>query len=164
MLDDAYKLEKCVKIALLYLEVNCLFLSWIWPHYTELSSHLLSSSLLTYAPLLLKSSIVIVQDDDAINAEIFIKKASFLVNNCKDEALNLQYKVRLSLSICHILCKKKVTSIPVSRVWNLKRGEKNVMWLFSVAGMLCSYSGLKAQVLGGSTSLLRIITIRKTGN
>jgi len=34
-----------------------------------------------------------VQDDDAINAEIFIKKASFLVNNCKDEALNLQYKV-----------------------------------------------------------------------
>nr|XP_024375288.1 COP9 signalosome complex subunit 4-like isoform X1 [Physcomitrium patens] len=52
MLDDAYKLEKCVKIALLYLE-----------------------------------------DDDAINAEIFIKKASFLVNNCKDEALNLQYKV-----------------------------------------------------------------------
>ena len=36
---------------------------------------------------------IIVQDDDAINAEIFIKKASFLVNNCKDEALNLQYKV-----------------------------------------------------------------------
>jgi len=52
MLDDTYKLAKCVKIALLYLE-----------------------------------------DDDAINAEVFIKKASFMVNNCRDEALNLQYKV-----------------------------------------------------------------------
>ncbi|KAL3698309.1 hypothetical protein R1sor_012385 [Riccia sorocarpa] len=52
MLDDTYKLAKCVKIALLYLE-----------------------------------------DDDAINAETYIKKASFLVNNCKDEALSLQYKV-----------------------------------------------------------------------
>lgn len=52
MLDDTYKLAKCVKISLLYLE-----------------------------------------DDDAVNAETFIKKASFLVNNSKDEALNLQYKV-----------------------------------------------------------------------
>ncbi|KAJ7294929.1 hypothetical protein O6H91_01G067900 [Diphasiastrum complanatum] len=52
MLDDTYKLGKCVKIALLYLE-----------------------------------------DDDAINAETYIKKASFLVNSCKDEALILQYKV-----------------------------------------------------------------------
>ncbi|MCO5588682.1 hypothetical protein L7F22_042641 [Adiantum nelumboides] len=52
MLDDTYKLSKCVKIALLYLE-----------------------------------------DDDAVNAETFIKKASFLVNNSKDEGLNLQYKV-----------------------------------------------------------------------
>ncbi|MCO5547259.1 hypothetical protein L7F22_000704 [Adiantum nelumboides] len=34
-----------------------------------------------------------VQDDDAVNAETFIKKASFLVNNSKDEGLNLQYKV-----------------------------------------------------------------------
>lgn len=52
ILDDTYKLSKCVKIALLYLE-----------------------------------------DDDAVNAETFIKKASFLVNNSKDEGLNLQYKV-----------------------------------------------------------------------
>ena len=36
---------------------------------------------------------VVLQDDDAINAEVFIKKASFMVNNCRDEALNLQYKV-----------------------------------------------------------------------
>jgi COP9 signalosome complex subunit 4 len=35
----------------------------------------------------------VIQDDDAINAEVFIKKASFMVNNCRDEALNLQYKV-----------------------------------------------------------------------
>lgn len=52
MLDEAYKLSKCVQIARLYLE-----------------------------------------DDDAVNAETFIKKASFLVNNKHDEALNLEYKV-----------------------------------------------------------------------
>lgn len=39
------------------------------------------------------TDIFVLQDDDAINAEVFIKKASFLVNNCRDEALNLQYKV-----------------------------------------------------------------------
>ncbi|KAH7439959.1 hypothetical protein KP509_04G084400 [Ceratopteris richardii] len=52
VLDDTYKLSKCVKIAQLYLE-----------------------------------------DDDAVSAETYIKKASFLVNNSKDEGLNLQYKV-----------------------------------------------------------------------
>nr|ABR18081.1 unknown [Picea sitchensis] len=52
MLDDTYKLSKCVQIARLYLE-----------------------------------------DDDAVNAEIFIKKASFLVSGSHDEALNLEYKV-----------------------------------------------------------------------
>ncbi|XP_020080781.1 COP9 signalosome complex subunit 4-like [Ananas comosus] len=52
MLDDAYKLSKCVQIALLYLE-----------------------------------------DDDAVNAEVFINKASFLVSNSQHEVLNLQYKV-----------------------------------------------------------------------
>ncbi|EFJ33725.1 hypothetical protein SELMODRAFT_165253 [Selaginella moellendorffii] len=50
--DESYKLTKCVKIALLYLE-----------------------------------------DDDATNAEVYIKKASFMVNGCKDEAVILQYKV-----------------------------------------------------------------------
>lgn len=39
------------------------------------------------------------QDDDAINAETYIKKASFLVNSCKDEALNLQYKVSYTHNI-----------------------------------------------------------------
>ncbi|KAJ6843366.1 COP9 signalosome complex subunit 4 [Iris pallida] len=53
VLDDTYKLSKCVKIACLYLE-----------------------------------------DDDAINAEAFINKASFLlVNTSQHEVLNLQYKV-----------------------------------------------------------------------
>lgn len=33
------------------------------------------------------------QDDDAVNAEAFINKASFKVNNIKNEVLNLQYKV-----------------------------------------------------------------------
>lgn len=37
--------------------------------------------------------VCLLQDDDAVNAEIYIKKASFLVNSCKEEALELQYKV-----------------------------------------------------------------------
>ncbi|XP_049362848.1 COP9 signalosome complex subunit 4 isoform X1 [Solanum verrucosum] len=34
-----------------------------------------------------------LEDDDAVNAEAFINKASFKVNNIKNEVLNLQYKV-----------------------------------------------------------------------
>ena len=41
------------------------------------------------------------QDDDAVNAETFIKKASFLVNNGKDEGLNLQYKVFKQTWFCY---------------------------------------------------------------
>ncbi|XXG81348.1 hypothetical protein AAC387_Pa09g2008 [Persea americana] len=52
MLDETYKLSKCVQIARLYLE-----------------------------------------DDDAVNAEVFINKASFLVSNSPHEVLSLQYKV-----------------------------------------------------------------------
>ncbi|XP_058077359.1 COP9 signalosome complex subunit 4 isoform X1 [Magnolia sinica] len=52
MMDETYKLSKCVQIARLYLE-----------------------------------------DDDAVNAEVFINKASFLVSNSQQEVLNLQYKV-----------------------------------------------------------------------
>ncbi|CAN6482222.1 unnamed protein product [Victoria cruziana] len=52
MVDETYKLAKCVQIARLYLE-----------------------------------------DDDAVNAEAFINKASFLVSSSQHEALNLQYKV-----------------------------------------------------------------------
>mmetsp|Transcript_38359 Transcript_38359/g.95192 ORF Transcript_38359/g.95192 Transcript_38359/m.95192 type:complete len:405 (-) Transcript_38359:261-1475(-) len=51
VLSDEYKLQKCVQIAVLYLE-----------------------------------------DDDALNAETFIKKASFLLEACKDDALELQFK------------------------------------------------------------------------
>jgi len=53
VIDDTYRLSKCVQIARLYLE-----------------------------------------DDDAVNAEAFINKASFLVSNSQHEVLNLQYKVR----------------------------------------------------------------------
>ncbi|XP_056167824.1 COP9 signalosome complex subunit 4-like [Syzygium oleosum] len=52
MIDDTFRLSKCVQIARLYLE-----------------------------------------DDDAVNAEAFINKASFLVSNSQHEVLNLQYKV-----------------------------------------------------------------------
>uniref|UniRef100_A0A2P2LFU0 PSMD12/CSN4-like N-terminal domain-containing protein n=1 Tax=Rhizophora mucronata TaxID=61149 RepID=A0A2P2LFU0_RHIMU len=52
VIDDTYRLSKCVQIARLYLE-----------------------------------------DDDAVNAEAFINKASFLVSSSQHEVLNLQYKV-----------------------------------------------------------------------
>ncbi|XP_034201584.1 COP9 signalosome complex subunit 4 isoform X2 [Prunus dulcis] len=52
VVDDTFKLSKCVQIARLYLE-----------------------------------------DDDAVNAEAFIHKASFLITNIQHEVLNLQYKV-----------------------------------------------------------------------
>ncbi|KAG7024205.1 COP9 signalosome complex subunit 4 [Cucurbita argyrosperma subsp. argyrosperma] len=52
VIDESYRLSKCVQIARLYLE-----------------------------------------DDDAVNAEAFINKASFLVSNSQHEVLNLQYKV-----------------------------------------------------------------------
>lgn len=51
LVDDAYKLAKYIKIAMLYLE-----------------------------------------DDDHINAEVFIIRASSLIGSCQDEALQLQYK------------------------------------------------------------------------
>mmetsp|Transcript_45898 Transcript_45898/g.73459 ORF Transcript_45898/g.73459 Transcript_45898/m.73459 type:complete len:406 (+) Transcript_45898:100-1317(+) len=51
VLTDEFKLQKCVQIAMLYLE-----------------------------------------DDDALNAETFIKKASFLLAACKDDTLELQFK------------------------------------------------------------------------
>ncbi|KAL6312477.1 hypothetical protein AAG906_021693 [Vitis piasezkii] len=34
-----------------------------------------------------------LEDDDAVNAEAFINKASFLFSNSQHEVLNLQYKV-----------------------------------------------------------------------
>ncbi|TXG52258.1 hypothetical protein EZV62_021427 [Acer yangbiense] len=52
VIDDTFRLSKCVQIARLYLE-----------------------------------------DDDSVNAEAFINKASFLVSSSQQEVLNLQYKV-----------------------------------------------------------------------
>ncbi|KAG6608525.1 COP9 signalosome complex subunit 4, partial [Cucurbita argyrosperma subsp. sororia] len=52
VIDESYRLSKCVRIARLYLE-----------------------------------------DDDAVNAEAFINKASFLVSYSQHEVLNLHYKV-----------------------------------------------------------------------
>ncbi|XP_073357239.1 COP9 signalosome complex subunit 4-like [Aegilops tauschii subsp. strangulata] len=36
-----------------------------------------------------------LEDDDAVNVEAFINKASFFVTNSNQEVLNLQYKVLL---------------------------------------------------------------------
>lgn len=46
-----------------------------------------------------------MQDDDAVNAEAFINKASFLVSNSHHEVLNLQYKVWLFTNYNHYYVK-----------------------------------------------------------
>ncbi|KAF8406404.1 hypothetical protein HHK36_008491 [Tetracentron sinense] len=69
MIDDTYRLSKCVQIARLYLESA------------------------KFAAKNDGSAGFIWQDDDAVNAEAFINKASFLVSNSQQEVLNLQYKV-----------------------------------------------------------------------
>ncbi|GAQ90122.1 hypothetical protein KFL_006030050 [Klebsormidium nitens] len=79
VVDDRYKLEKCIHIAMLYL-----------------------------------------QDDDAVNAETFIKKASFLVNSCKEEALELQYKV----CYARILDAKRKFQEAALRYYELSQWEK----------------------------------------
>mmetsp|Transcript_12598 Transcript_12598/g.32285 ORF Transcript_12598/g.32285 Transcript_12598/m.32285 type:complete len:396 (+) Transcript_12598:249-1436(+) len=40
-----------------------------------------------------KIAMLYLEDDDPVNAEVFIKKAHFLVASCEDKALELQYKV-----------------------------------------------------------------------
>lgn len=40
-----------------------------------------------------KIAMLYLEDDDPVNAEVFIKKAHFLVAGCEDKALELQYKV-----------------------------------------------------------------------
>nr|KAJ0227013.1 hypothetical protein LSAT_V11C100007850 [Lactuca sativa] len=70
VIDDKFRLTKCVQIARLYLE-----------------------------------------DDDAVNAEAFINKASFLVSNSQHEVLNLQYKVE----------KTAGTLVCYARILDLKR-------------------------------------------
>ncbi|GBG82739.1 hypothetical protein CBR_g36268 [Chara braunii] len=40
-----------------------------------------------------KIALLYLEDDDATNAEIYIKKASFLISACKDEVVLLQYKI-----------------------------------------------------------------------
>ncbi|KAF9604741.1 hypothetical protein IFM89_009693 [Coptis chinensis] len=48
-------------------------------------------------PTLNCSTCLTWQDDDAVNAEAFINKASFLVSGSKHEVLNIQYKVHAVL-------------------------------------------------------------------
>ncbi|KAG2499790.1 hypothetical protein HYH03_002087 [Edaphochlamys debaryana] len=40
----------------------------------------------------IKIAMLYLEDDDPVNAEMYIKKAAALISSCKDEALELQYK------------------------------------------------------------------------
>lgn len=72
-----------------------------------------------------------LQDDDAVNAEAFINKASFLVSNSNEE-LNLQYKVWVSNTDDYVkfACKLSILSgyfllpfckVCYARILDLKR-------------------------------------------
>ncbi|KAG6787526.1 hypothetical protein POTOM_009167 [Populus tomentosa] len=79
IIDDTFRLSKCVQISRLYLE-----------------------------------------DDDAVNAEAFINKASFLVSNSQHEVLNLQYKV----CYARILDLKRKFLEAALRYYNISQIEK----------------------------------------
>ncbi|KAJ6973664.1 COP9 signalosome complex subunit 4-like isoform X1 [Populus alba x Populus x berolinensis] len=88
VIDDSFRLSKCVQIARLYLE-----------------------------------------DDDAVNAEAFINKASFLVSSSQHEVLNLQYKVQivlLFLRVCYarILDLKRKFLEAALRYYDISQIEK----------------------------------------
>ena len=74
-LDALYKLQKCIKIAQLYLVrarrdvLGCWLERWL-AHQAPRGSQ---------------------EDDDALSADKFIQKAGFLLSESKDEALELQY-------------------------------------------------------------------------
>ncbi|KAJ6956728.1 hypothetical protein NC652_007709 [Populus alba x Populus x berolinensis] len=61
-----------------------------------------------------------MQDDDAVNAEAFINKASFLVSNSQHEVLNLQYKV----CYARILDLKRKFLEAALRYYNISQIEK----------------------------------------
>ncbi|KAL0693096.1 hypothetical protein Bca4012_060276 [Brassica carinata] len=71
--DENFKLSKCIQIARLYLE--------------RLNKSLTNSETMNF------DSVGSQIDDDAVNAETYINKASFLVSSSQNEVLNLQYKV-----------------------------------------------------------------------
>ncbi|XP_074272298.1 COP9 signalosome complex subunit 4 [Silene latifolia] len=61
-----------------------------------------------------------LEDDDAVNAEAFINKASFMVSNSKDEVLNLQYK----LCYARILDMKRKFLEAALRYYDISQIEK----------------------------------------
>ncbi|XP_010552497.1 PREDICTED: COP9 signalosome complex subunit 4-like [Tarenaya hassleriana] len=61
-----------------------------------------------------------LEDDDAVNAEAFINKASFLVSNSQNEVLNLQYKV----CYARILDLKRKFLEAALRYYNISQIEK----------------------------------------
>lgn len=77
--------------------------------------------------------LLVLQDDDAINAEAFINKASFLVSNSQNEVLNWTYKVIILLwgcvevlkfSICaehFVFCIHPYCQVCYARILDLKR-------------------------------------------
>ncbi|XP_030484030.1 COP9 signalosome complex subunit 4 isoform X1 [Cannabis sativa] len=87
MIDDTFRLSKCVQVARLYLE-----------------------------------------DDDAINAEAFINKASFLVSNSQQEVLNLQYKVCYAriLDLKRKFLEAALRYYDISQIEKRKIGEEEI--------------------------------------
>ncbi|KAH9610998.1 hypothetical protein KSS87_013229 [Heliosperma pusillum] len=61
-----------------------------------------------------------LEDDDAVNAEAFINKASFMVSNSRDEVLNLQYK----LCYARILDMKRKFLEAALRYYDISQIEK----------------------------------------
>ncbi|KAL3505282.1 hypothetical protein ACH5RR_035123 [Cinchona calisaya] len=96
VIDDTFRLSKCVQIACLYLE-----------------------------------------DDDAVNAEAFINKASFLVSNSRHEVLNLQYKVCYAriLDLKRKFLEAALHYYDISQIEKLQIGDEYVLGINFLDGV-----------------------------
>lgn len=101
-----------------------------------------------------RSDCLFLQDDDAINAEAFINKASFLVSNSQNEVLNWTYKVECDRLWGWLLMFGSISIY----------AEPFFFYASLLSGLLCTNSGFKEEVLGSCTSLLRHFSNSETAN
>ncbi len=88
-----------------------------------------------------------LEDDEAVQAEVYLNRAAVLIHECKDPLLHMRYKVTHLLALLMDRC-----------VLLGGAGEKLLtlilIYLLGCAGLLCSHSGLQAQVHRGLDAVL----------
>ncbi|WJZ81243.1 hypothetical protein VitviT2T_001094 [Vitis vinifera] len=102
-----------------------------------------------------------LEDDDAVNAEAFINKASFLVSNSQHEVLNLQYKVCYAriLDLKRKFLEAALRYYDISHIEKLQIGDELIdeEALEQALSAVVSCTILVAAVESPRVSLLRIV-------